>query len=153
FANGAAYYCDCTAEILKARLELTGGKPGYDGFCRDRGLEPGPGRALRFHAPDRGTTSFADVIRGEVSVDNSTIEDFVLLRSNGTPTFLLANIVDDADAATPHVLRGEEHVNGPPKYLLLADALGLDYRPVFAHLPILVNEQRKKLSKRRDDVS
>jgi glutamyl-tRNA synthetase len=152
-AAGHAYYCECTTEEVQARNRAAGGKPGYDGFCRDRGLEPGPGRALRFRAPDEGTTSFADLIRGDISVDNATIEDFVLLRSNGTPTFLLANIVDDADMRITHVLRGEEHLNGTPKYLLLSDALGLDYRPVFAHLPLLVNEQRKKLSKRRDDVS
>jgi glutamyl-tRNA synthetase len=152
-AAGHAYYCECTAEQVQARNKAAGGKPGYDGFCRDRGLEPGPGRALRFRAPDEGTTSFADVIRGDITVDNATIEDFVLLRSNGTPTFLLANIVDDADMQITHVLRGEEHLNGTPKYLLLSDALGLGYRPVFAHLPLLVNEQRKKLSKRRDDVS
>ena len=150
---GHAYYCECTAEQVQARNKAAGGKPGYDGFCRDRGLEPGPGRALRFRAPDEGTTSFSDLIRGDISFDNNAIEDFVLLRSNGTPTFLLANIVDDADMQITHVLRGEEHLNGTPKYLLLSEALGLGYRPVFAHLPLLVNEQRKKLSKRRDDVS
>jgi glutamyl-tRNA synthetase len=106
---------------------------------------------LRFRAPDEGTTSFDDVIRGTISVENSTIEDFVLLRSNGIPTFLLANITDDADMGITHVLRGEDHVNGTPKYLLLRDALALDHHPVFGHLPLLVNEQRKKLSKRRDD--
>ncbi|HEV3226460.1 MAG TPA: glutamate--tRNA ligase [Acidimicrobiales bacterium] len=152
-ASGRAYYCECTAEQLQARNKAAGGKPGYDGFCRDRGLEPGPGRALRFRAPDHGTTDFDDLIRGAISIDNGSIEDFVLLRSNGTPTFLLANIVDDADMQITHVLRGEEHLNGTPKYLLLSEALQLDYRPVFAHLPLLVNEQRKKLSKRRDDVS
>jgi glutamyl-tRNA synthetase len=152
-AAGHAYYCECTAEEVQARNKAAGGKPGYDGFCRDRGLEAGPGRALRFRAPDDGTTTFSDLIRGDIAVDNATIEDFVLLRSNGTPTFLLANIVDDADMQITHVLRGEEHLNGTPKYLLLSDALGLGYRPVFAHLPLLVNEQRKKLSKRRDDVS
>lgn len=152
-AAGHAYYCECTAEQVQARNKAAGGKPGYDGFCRERGLEPGPGRALRFRAPDDGTTSFADLIRGDISFDNDSIEDFVLLRSNGTPTFLLANIVDDADMQITHVLRGEEHLNGTPKYLLLSEALGLGYRPVFAHLPLLVNEQRKKLSKRRDDVS
>jgi glutamyl-tRNA synthetase len=151
FAAGKAYYCECTAEEVQARNKAAGGKPGYDGFCRDRALGPGPGRALRFRAPDDGTTSFDDVIRGTVSVDNRTIEDFVLLRSNGIPTFLLANIVDDADMQITHVLRGEDHVNGTPKYLLLRDALGLDHHPVFGHLPLLVNEQRKKLSKRRDD--
>jgi glutamyl-tRNA synthetase len=152
-ASGHAYYCECTAEQVQARNKAAGGKPGYDGFCRERALEPGPGRALRFQAPDVGTTSFKDLIRGDIDVDNAIIEDFVLLRSNGHPTFLLANIVDDSAMAITHVLRGEEHLNGTPKYLLLSDALGLDYRPVFAHLPLLVNEQRKKLSKRRDDVS
>jgi glutamyl-tRNA synthetase len=92
-------------------------------------------------------------VRGEVTVENRTLEDFVLLRSSGAPTFLLANVVDDADMGITHVVRGEEHVNGTPKYLCLGDALGLDYRPVFAHLPILVNESRQKLSKRRDSVS
>jgi glutamyl-tRNA synthetase len=152
-AAGRAYWCDCTAEASQARAKERGGPPGYDGFCRDRGLGPGPGTALRFRTPDEGATSFDDLIRGHVTVDNATLEDFVLLRSSGTPTFLLANIVDDADMAITHVVRGEEHVNGTPKYLCLGEALGLDYRPTFAHLPVLVNESRQKLSKRRDSVS
>jgi glutamyl-tRNA synthetase len=152
-ATGRAYWCNCTAEEVQARAKERGGPPGYDGFCRTRQLERSPTTALRFRTPDDGATSFDDVIRGTVSVENKTLEDFVLLRSSGTPTFLLANIVDDADMGITHVVRGEEHVNGTPKYLCLGDALGLDYRPVFAHLPVLVNEQRKKLSKRRDSVS
>ncbi len=152
-AAGRAYYCDCTPERVQARAAERGRPPGYDRYCRDRGLGPGPGRALRFRTPDEGTTVVADVIRGEVEFENRTLEDFVLLRSTGTPTFLLANLVDDADMAITHVLRGEEHLNGTPKYLLIGEALGLAHRPVFAHLPILVNEQRRKLSKRRDDVS
>ncbi|MGH9249175.1 MAG: glutamate--tRNA ligase [Acidimicrobiales bacterium] len=152
-AEGRAYWCDCTPEQVQARARERGGPPGYDGFCRDRGLERGPSTALRFHTPDEGVTSFDDLVRGEVTFENAKLEDFVLLRSNGTPTFLLANIVDDADMEITHVVRGEEHVNGTPKYLLIAEALGLGYRPAFAHLPVLVNEQRKKLSKRRDSVS
>lgn len=152
-AAGNAYYCDCRAETVQARATERGGPPGYDGFCRDRALEAGEGRALRFRAPDIGSTDFDDLVRGHVTFQNSAIEDFVLLRSNGTPTFLLANIVDDAFMEITHVIRGEEHVNGTPKYLMLSEALGYDYRPVFAHLPLLVNEQRKKLSKRRDDVA
>lgn len=152
-AEGHAYWCDCTAEEVQARAQERGGPPGYDGHCRTRGVERGPTTALRFRTPDEGATSFDDLIRGHVSVQNSTLEDFVLLRSSGTPTFLLANIVDDADMAITHVVRGEEHVNGTPKYLCLGAALGLDYRPTFAHLPVLVNEGRKKLSKRRDSVS
>src|SRR5581483_7898524 len=76
---GAAYYCDCTDEQVQARNKGAGGKPGYDGHCRDRDLEAGPGRALRFRAPDEGATRFDDLIRGEVVVDNRNIEDFVLL--------------------------------------------------------------------------
>ncbi len=151
-ADGSAYYCDCTAEDVDARAKARG-EAGYDGHCRERGLEAGPDRALRFRVPDEGTTSFDDLIRGTLSFDNAALEDFVLLRSNGTPTFLLANVVDDAFQDITHVVRGEEHVNGTPKYLLIGDALGLGHQPVFAHLPVLVNEERKKLSKRRDSVS
>jgi glutamyl-tRNA synthetase len=151
--DGRAYWCDCTTEEVQARNKAAGGPPGYDGHCRDRGIERSPSTALRFRSPDDGSTSFEDLVRGTVTVENRTLEDFVLLRSSGTPTFLLANVVDDADMAITHVVRGEEHVNGTPKYLCLGEALGLDYRPVFAHLPILVNEQRQKLSKRRDSVS
>jgi glutamyl-tRNA synthetase len=152
-AAGRAYWCDCTPEQVQERARQRGGPPGYDGHCRDRGLGPGPGRALRFRTPDDGTTGFDDLVRGRVSFDNRSIEDFVIIRSSGLPTFLLANLVDDADMGITHVVRGEEHVNGTPKYLLLGEALGRDHHPTFAHLPVLVNEQRQKLSKRRDSVS
>ncbi|HKY66301.1 MAG TPA: glutamate--tRNA ligase [Acidimicrobiales bacterium] len=152
-AAGRAYWCDCTPEQVQQRARDRGGPPGYDGFCRARGLGPGGGAALRFRVPDEGATTFDDLVRGTVTFENAKLEDFVLLRSNGIPTFLLANVVDDADMGITHVVRGEEHVNGTPKYLLIGEALHLDHRPVFAHLPVLVNEQRKKLSKRRDSVS
>ena len=152
-AAGRAYRCDCTAEQVQARAKERGGPPGYDGFCRDRGVAPGPTAALRFRTPDEGTTSFDDLVRGTVQFENKVLEDFVLLRSSGIPTFLLPNLIDDAKMGITHVVRGEEHVNGTPKYLLIGEALGLDYRPVFAHLPVLVNDKRKKLSKRRDSVS
>lgn len=152
-AAGRAYWCDCTPEEIQARAKERGGPPGYDGHCRDRGLERNERTALRFRTPDEGTTTFDDLVRGTVSFENAALEDFVLLRSSGIPTFLLANLVDDADMAITHVVRGEEHVNGTPKYLLIGEALGLAYRPVFAHLPVLVNEKRQKLSKRRDSVS
>ena len=152
-AAGRAYWCDCTPEQVEQRAKQRGGPPGYDGHCRDLGVERGPTTALRFRVPDDGSTTFDDLVRGTVTFDNAKLEDFVLLRSNGIPTFLLANVVDDADLGITHVVRGEEHVNGTPKYLLIGEALGLDHHPVFAHLPVLVNEQRKKLSKRRDSVS
>jgi glutamyl-tRNA synthetase len=152
-ADGKVYPCDCTGEQVQARNQAAGGKPGYDGFCRDRGLEPGPGRALRFRTPDEGRTGWTDLVRGEVSFANADIEDFVVLRGNGAPMFLLANCFDDADMGITHVIRGEDHVNSTPKYLLLVAALGLPAPQAFAHMPLLVNEGRKKLSKRRDDVS
>jgi glutamyl-tRNA synthetase len=152
-ANGAAYACDCTTEQVQARNKAAGGPPGYDGFCRDRNLEPGVGRALRFRTPDDGVTAWDDIVRDKVSFENANLEDFVLLRSSGTPTFLLANAVDDDFMGITHVIRGEDHVNGTPKYLLIRAALALTDQPQFAHLPLLVNEGRKKLSKRRDDVS
>jgi glutamyl-tRNA synthetase len=148
-----AYWCGCTPEQVQERNKERGGKPGYDGFCRDRGLSQGPGHALRFRVPDDGVTGWDDLIRGKVTFDNEDIEDFVVVRSNGNPTFFLANVVDDAAMEITHVIRGEDHVNGTPKYLLLRAALELGEPPTFAHLPLLVNAQRKKLSKRRDDVS
>jgi len=152
-AAGAAYYCDCTAEDVQARNKAAGGKPGYDGHCRDRALEPGPARAVRFRTPRDGRTGWTDLVRGEISFANSDIEDFVVVRGNGAPMFLLANSFDDADMGITHVIRGEDHVNSTPKYLMLQEALGLKTPEAFAHMPLLVNEQRKKLSKRRDDVS
>lgn len=151
--KGRAYWCDCTSEEVQARAKERGGPPGYDGFCRDRGLERSDRTALRFRAPDDGTTSFTDLVRGDVVFENKTIEDFVLLRSTGMPVFLLSNALDDAAMAVTHVVRGEDHVPGTPKYLMLRDALDLGRPDVFAHLPMLVNEGRQKLSKRKDSVS
>jgi glutamyl-tRNA synthetase len=150
-ADGAAYYCDCTRDALLART----GDPnrGYDGYCRDRGLGPAPGRALRFRTPDEGTTQVVDLIRGEPSFDNALLEDFVVVRGNGQAIFLLANVVDDIDMAISHVIRGEEHLPNTPKAQLLWDALGGGEPPVWAHVPVLVNEKRQKLSKRRDRVA
>ncbi len=149
--EGAAYYCDCTKDDIAAR-NPTG---GYDGFCRDRGLGPGPGRALRFRTPDEGETVVHDVIRGDVVFENATLEDFVVLRGGGEPMFILANAVDDADMRITHVLRGEDLLSSTPKVLLLRHALGYDPAddPLYGHLPVIVNEKRQKLSKRRDDVA
>jgi glutamyl-tRNA synthetase len=152
-ADGAAYWCDCARDDVDARAKERGGPPGYDGFCRDRGLGPGEGRALRFRTPTTGATVVHDVVRGDPSFENATIEDFVLVRSNGGAMFILANVVDDGDMRISHVFRGEEHLPNTPKYLLLWDALGYGEHPVFAHLPVLVNEKRQKLSKRRDPVA
>ncbi|MFE2426568.1 glutamate--tRNA ligase [Streptomyces sp. NPDC059373] len=147
---GKAYYCDCTREQLKER---TGSEHlGYDGFCRERGLAYEPGRALRFRTPDEGETVVVDLIRGEPAFPNSAIEDFVIARGDGSPVFLIANVVDDLDEGITQVIRGEEHLSNTPKQQLLWEALGAE-PPVWAHLPVIVNEKRQKLSKRRDKVA
>ena len=147
---GAAYYCDLSGEQVQERAKANG-KPGYDGYSRDRGLAAGPGRVLRFRVPE-GTTVVHDLVRGEVSFDNANVEDFVLLRGNGTPMFLLANVVDDISMRISHVVRAEEHLPNTPKQQMLWEALGAE-PPVWAHVPVLVNEQHKKLSKRRDKIT
>ena len=149
-AEGKAYFCDLTGEQVQERAKASG-KPGYDGFSRDRGLEAGPGRVLRFRVP-AGETVVHDLVRGEVKFDNATIEDFVLLRGNGTPMFLLANVVDDQIMNITHVVRAEEHLPNTPKQQMIWNALNVA-PPTWAHVPVLVNEQRKKLSKRRDKVA
>jgi glutamyl-tRNA synthetase len=150
FEQGRAYYCDCTRADVIAR---TGDEHrGYDGYCRDRGLGPADGRALRFRTPDEGATVIDDLVRGRTVFENSRIEDFVLARADGSVLFLLANVVDDMDQRITHVLRSEEHLSNAPKQQLLWEALG-HQPPAWGHLSILVNEKRQKLSKRRDKLA
>lgn len=111
------------------------------------------GLAARFRVPDEGAIEFDDVIRGHVRFENENVEDPVIWRSNGTPTFLIANAVDDVDLDITHVIRGEDLLSSTPKVIHLRMALGTSVLPVYAHLPLLVNAQRQKLSKRRDDVA
>jgi glutamyl-tRNA synthetase len=149
-AGGHAYYCDMTPEQIQERAKAEGGT-GYGGWSRDRGLGPAPGSVLRFRVPE-GTTVVRDQVRGDVEFDNATIEDFVLVRGNGTPVFILANVVDDVSMGITNVVRAEEHLPNTPKQQMIWEALGHE-PPVWAHVPVLVNEQRKKLSKRRDKVA
>jgi glutamyl-tRNA synthetase len=110
--------------------------------------------AIRFRVPDAGVTAWDDVIRGRVEFENVNLEDFVIQRSDGSPMFLLANVVDDLDMGITHIIRGEDMVNNVPKQLLLVDALGASHDDItYAHLPLLVDEGRRKLSKRFGDVA
>ena len=154
WASGSLYACDCTREAVEART-AGNATPGYDGHCRTRGIERGPGRALRFAVPDEGTVVVHDIVRGDVEFPLASIEDFVVVKSSGQPLFLLANTVDDIAMGITHVIRGEDLLPSTPKGILLWRALRGEHAPlpVYAHLPMLVNEQRKKLSKRRDPVS
>ena len=150
YENGHAYWCAMTGEEIQARAKEEG-RPRYGGWSRDLGLGPGAGRALRFRVP-QGSTVVHDEVRGDVVFANESIEDFVLLRGNGSPVFLLANVIDDVEMHISHVIRAEEHLPNTPKQQLLWEALG-HQPPVWAHVPVVVNEQRKKLSKRRDKVA
>ncbi len=147
-AAGNAYYCDCSRDDVRARTGDDGS--GYDGWCRDRGLTAG---VVRFRVPGDGQTVVPDVIRGDVTFDNAVLEDFVVQRTDGSALFVLANAVDDLDMAVTHVIRGEDLLPATPKVLLIRRALAGPELPVFAHLPLIVNEKRQKLSKRRDDVA
>ncbi|MGH1492412.1 MAG: glutamate--tRNA ligase, partial [Acidimicrobiales bacterium] len=148
--KGLAYRCDCSQDAVKARV---GENAGYDGHCRNRDVQPGEGVVVRFLSPDTGTTGWDDLVRGRVEFENATLEDFVIVRSSGVPMFHVANAYDDLDMGITHVVRGEDLVNTTPRVLLLRQAMGGTDQPTYAHLPLIVNEQRKKLSKRRDDVS
>ncbi len=157
-AEGRAYECYCTEEEVQARNEASraaGRAPGYDGHCRD--LRPdqraalaaeGRPRSLRFRTPDEGTSTFTDEIRGEVSVEWFTIPDFVIVRSDGTPLFFLANAVDDVEMGITHVIRGDDLLDTTHRVLALREALGSTDRPVYAHLPLIVGADRAKLSSR-----
>jgi glutamyl-tRNA synthetase len=164
-ADGHVYECYCTEEEVKARNEAAraaGRTPGYDGHCRD--LTPdqraalaaeGRPRSLRFRTPDDGVSSFDDAIRGAVSVEWANIPDFVVVRSDGTPLFFLANAVDDVEMGITHVIRGEDLLDTTHRVLALRAALGAAAAPapVYAHLPLIVGADRAKLSKRHGAVA
>jgi glutamyl-tRNA synthetase len=162
-AGGRAYECYCTEEEVRARNEAAraaGRPPGYDGHCRDLDADQradlaaeGRPRSLRFRTPDDGTSTFTDLIRGEVSVEWATIPDFVIVRSDGTPLFFLANAVDDVEMAITHVIRGEDLLDTTHRVLALREALGATDRPAYAHLPLIVGADRAKLSKRHGAVA
>lgn len=152
-ARGLAYYCDCTREDLDARKLAAGIKtPGYDSFCSDRGLLPGPGQLLRFRVPRGEPITRVDVVRGTTEIAPATIEDFGILRGNGVPLYLFANALDDIEDGITHVVRGEDHLTNVAKQILIRRTQGAD-EPIWAHLPMIVNAQRKKLSKRRDKLA
>jgi glutamyl-tRNA synthetase len=151
-ASGHAYHCDCTSEEIKERTKGNP-TPGYDGYCRDRKVAAGDNVVVRFRTPDEGEVTFTDVIRSDVTIKYGTVEDFVIVRSSGHPTFYLANAVDDIDMGITHVIRGEDLLPSTARVLLLREALGEEEQLTFAHLPLLVGQDRVKLSKRHGDVA
>lgn len=146
--TGHAYYSNPLTEEQRKAL----GK-SYDPKDRDADLGPGEGRAVRFKVQPGADVGWHDLIRGDITFEREHIEDFVIQRGDGSPTFFIANVCDDQTMGVTHVVRGEDLINVTPKYLLLREALGHTNPVTFGHLPLIVNESRKKLSKRRDDVS
>ncbi len=148
--QGKAYYCECPkeeVEEMRKRAMERGEKPKYDGRCREKELGPGPNRVVRFKSPLEGETVFKDVLKGVISVDNKELDDFVIQRADGSPTYNLAVVVDDATMGITHIIRGDDHINNTPKQILLYEALGYPI-PEFIHVPMIMGTDKKKLSKR-----
>ncbi len=160
--KGHAFYCFCTPERLaQVREERQKSKlpPGYDGFCKklskkevDERLSRGENHVVRLSMPDEGETAWNDLVHGEVSFKNSDVDDQVLMKSDGYPTYHLAVVVDDHEMQVTHVIRGDEWISSTPKHLQLYSYFGWT-PPAFAHLPLLLNADKSKLSKRQGDVA
>jgi len=162
-AEGKAYHCFCSKERLesvRAAAEAAGNfAGGYDRHCRDlpadvvqANLAAGMPSVIRQKMPLSGTTTFQDAVYGDISVENSELEDQVLLKSDGYPTYNFANVIDDHDMAITHVVRGSEYLSSTPKYNLLYDAFGWEI-PTYVHLPLILGKDGKKLSKRHGATS
>ncbi len=159
--SGWAYPCFCSKErldSLRAEQEAAKQTPRYDGLCRDVSeeqartrMDAGDSFVLRFRTPE-GSTTFRDLIRGEVTFENIEVDDWVLVRTDGTPTYNFVCVCDDAAMEITHVVRGEEHLVNTPKQILLYEVLGAS-APTFAHLPLMLGTGGKKMSKRDGDTA
>ncbi len=153
--TGNAYYCTCTQEQVAAMRKAgmaAGGKAGYDGSCRDKGLSNSEGAVVRFKTPLTGTTILDDVVKRNIVFNNKEIEDFVIQRSDATPTYHLAVVVDDITMNINTVIRGDDHVSNTPKQILLYRAIGSPL-PVYGHVPMVLGNDRTRLSKRHGAMS
>ena len=153
--SGNAYWCDCSTEELdKMREEQTaaGMKPMYDGRSRNLGLQRSEKTVLRLATPEKGEITVNDIIRGEIKFNNSELDDLILLRSDGTPTYHLCNVVDDYEQGVTTVIRGEDHISNTPRQIHIQNAL--DYPELeYAHLPLVLGTDKKRLSKRNAATS
>ncbi len=155
-ADGKAYKCYCTAEELDARRNLAmaeGRKPKYDGTCRDRADQPDDQPyVIRFRAPQGGVTSFDDLIKGTITFPNEELDDLIIQRTDGTPTYNFCVVIDDATMHITTVIRGDDHVNNTPRQVQLYEALGFPV-PQFAHVPMILGTDKARLSKRHGATS
>ncbi|KTD47195.1 glutamate tRNA synthetase catalytic subunit [Legionella rubrilucens] len=154
--EGKAYRCVCSKERLESLREAqlaAKEKPRYDGHCRDKQLPEGDTPfVIRFKNPQEGVVSFSDQVYGDIHVDNRELDDLILVRSDGHPTYNFAVVIDDWDMTITHVIRGDDHINNTPRQINLFKALNAPI-PVFAHLPMILGEDGKRLSKRHGAVS
>jgi glutamyl-tRNA synthetase len=153
--DGKAYYCTCTSEELEEKRKqalATGKKPKYDGTCRDKNLKKSPGSVVRFRGEQTGVTIVKDLIKGDISFNNDELDDLIIERGDGYPTYNFAVVVDDALMKITHVIRGDDHVNNTPRQILMYQALGFDV-PKFAHVPMILGSDKARLSKRHGATS
>ena len=150
--QGKAYYCECTKERLEEMREVliaSGDKPKYDGCCRNKKLKSG---VIRFLNRDKGVVSFNDYIKGEIEISNTELDDLIIARSDGSPTYNLTVVVDDHDMEIECVIRGDDHINNTPKQINLYEALDWNI-PRFAHVPMILGADGSRLSKRHGAVN
>jgi glutamyl-tRNA synthetase len=153
--EGKAYRCYCTQEELEAKREKAmaeGRKPKYDGTCRRRTDAPDLPYVVRFRAPEEGVTRFDDLIKGSISFENAELDDLIIQRTDGTPTYNFVVVIDDATMGITTVIRGDDHVNNTPRQILLYEALGYPV-PRFAHVPMILGADKTRLSKRHGATS
>ena len=153
--KGLAYRCNCSKERLeKLREEQMAAKqkPRYDGHCCDREISPDEPHVIRFRNPLEGEVTFDDLIRGRITVANSELDDLIIRRSDGSPTYNLTVVVDDHDMSITQVIRGDDHINNTPRQINLYQAMGWDV-PAFAHVPMILGDDGSRLSKRHGAVS
>lgn len=153
--SGNAYYCTCSVEQveeMRQKAMKTGGKPKYDGTCRDMALPKTPDAVVRFRAPQFGTTVIHDVVKGNIVFQNSEQDDFIIQRSDGTPTYNFVVVVDDIAMGINTIIRGDDHVNNTPRQIMLYQALGAEL-PVFGHVPMVLGKDKTRLSKRHGAMS
>ena len=153
--KGKAYYCDCSPERLKKIREeqqKKREKPKYDGKCRELGLEKGPNTVIRFKNPESGSVTFKDLVRGQMEVANKELDDLILVRSDGSPTYNLCVVVDDLDMNISHVVRGDDHINNTFRQINIFKALE-ESVPIYGHVPMILGEDGKRMSKRHGAVN
>lgn len=153
--EGKAYYCTCSPEELENKRKAalaTGKKPKYDGTCRDKGLKKMPGSVVRFRGTETGVTVVEDLIKGNIVFNNEELDDLIIERGDGYPTYNFAVVIDDAMMNITHVIRGDDHVNNTPRQILMYQALGFDV-PKFAHVPMILGSDKARLSKRHGATS